>query len=81
MSRIHDIINGWSHVIWPIPEVEEKAKVRLSICLQCEMLGKKPFEYCRLCNCPIDAKVRAFTLTNACKIGKWKAEPLTSIST
>lgn len=80
MSKFSDIVNGWKNVIFPNERVEEIAKKRLAICvgndgkLPCLYLSTRGADHCRICKCPIEAKVRSVTMTNKCPMGKWEAE-------
>ena len=77
MSKFGNIINGWKNLAFPNEEVEKEAIKRLEICVgsdtkeACQFFSSKFTDHCRLCGCPIDAKVRSIKPTNKCKIGKW----------
>lgn len=78
MSKLASIIDGWKNVIFQNEEVEKIAIKRLEICVgsetkeRCQFFTTKFYDHCRICGCPIDAKVRSMTSTNKCPIGKWE---------
>lgn len=79
MSKLATILNGWKNLVFQSEEVEKIAIKRLEICVgsdtkeKCPFFSTKHYDHCRLCGCPIDAKVRSMTNTNRCSIGKWDA--------
>jgi hypothetical protein len=67
MSKLNEIYNGWKNYTFPSPEVEETAKKRITICVECPKLTKT--NTCALCGCFMPAKVRS--LKSVCYLGKW----------
>ena len=67
MSKLQEIINGWGNYVFPNEKMEEIAKTRMSICLDCENLKKT--NTCALCGCFMPAKVRSEK--SKCNINKW----------
>lgn len=67
MNRLLEIYDGWKNLIFENPEVEEEAKRRMKICVECENLSSR--NTCDLCTCYMPAKTR--NLQSRCKIKKW----------
>lgn len=67
MNKLTSIIDGWRHLLWRDPAVEEVALTRAKICSTCPKLNSA--NVCTECSCYIPAKVRS--LGETCKIGKW----------
>lgn len=75
INKGHNIIQGYSNLVFKNEEVEKVAKARYDVCLACP--NKKPLivinnvqhYICEICTCPIDAKVRA--LDEVCPKGNW----------
>lgn len=71
MSNINDTLNqiydGWKNYIFPNKKIEEIAKHRIKICIECEKIKKGNF--CGVCGCWTPAKVRSEKST--CPIKKW----------
>lgn len=67
MSRLSEIFNGWKNYTFPNAKVEEEAKKRMEICVECENLRKN--NSCKLCGCYMPAKVRS--PKSKCLINKW----------
>lgn len=57
MSRLLEIYEGWKNITFTNPQIEEKAKKRIEICVNCDKLNKRNF--CKLCGCYMPAKVRS----------------------
>ena len=59
MNKVTEIIKAWGNKVFPTPEMEEKAKIRYSICSECTNRGKNAvgIEVCKLCGCPLEGKV------------------------
>jgi len=66
MSKLKEILNGWSNVIWSKPEVEKMAMDRAVVCGTCDdnVNGK-----CQLCGCILIAKCRSEY--SRCPKGLW----------
>lgn len=67
MNRLTEIYQGWKNYAFPNPQVEEVAKRRIAICVDCPKL--KPNNTCMLCGCYMPAKVRS--LKSHCRLKKW----------
>ncbi len=67
MSIFEEIVSGWKNYMFKNPKIEETAKKRLEICLDCESLT--PINSCNLCGCFMPAKVRS--PKSSCPIKKW----------
>lgn len=67
MSIFEEIVSGWGNYMFKSPKIEEKAKERLKICLECESLTR--IQSCNLCGCFMPAKVRS--PLSSCPIKKW----------
>lgn len=67
MSRLSEIYEGWKNYAFPNPQVEEIAKRRITICVECKELRKN--NSCALCGCYMPAKVRS--LKSHCRLNKW----------
>lgn len=67
MSRLSEIYEGWKNYTFPNAQVEEIAKKRMAICVECNKLKKN--NSCALCGCYMPAKVRS--LKSHCRIKKW----------
>ena len=57
MSRLAEIYDGWKNYAFKTPAIEEKAKKRAAICVDCKKLKKN--NTCAICGCYIPAKVRS----------------------
>lgn len=66
MTQLSEIYNGWKNLTFPSPEIEEMAKKRMVICVECDKLKNNK---CKLCGCYMPAKVRS--LKSKCKLKKW----------
>lgn len=66
MSKLKEILNGWSNVVWPNPKVEKLAMDRALICAECP---SNKDNICGECGCPLIAKTRSEYST--CPLGKW----------
>ena len=82
MSKLNDIVSGWSNYLWESKEVNEMAKERAVDCSDCEHAIKtkllsfvdddvKEIEgmACNLCMCPLSSKLRS--PESKCDAGKW----------
>jgi hypothetical protein len=67
MNKLEEIITGWKNYVFPNKEVEELAKERIKICLNCSKLTDRNF--CSICHCYMPAKVRSYR--SSCPIKKW----------
>ena len=67
MSRLSEIYEGWKNYAFPNPQIEEIAKRRIAICIECKELRKN--NSCALCGCYMPAKVRS--LKSHCRLNKW----------
>lgn len=67
MTQLEEIISGWKNYIFPNEEIEETAKKRIKICLDCPYLRKN--KVCSLCGCYMPAKVRS--TKSKCKKMYW----------
>ena len=56
LKDLKNFVEGWKNVFISDEQIEELAAKRIAICNQCP--HKKKI-VCGLCDCPIDAKVRA----------------------
>lgn len=68
MSKFEEIVSGWKNYFFKDEEVENKAKVRLKICLECNHINNSN-DKCTICGCFIPAKVRS--LKSKCPKSKW----------
>lgn len=66
MSKLEEIISGWSNVIFTDPKVEEEALRRAKICSACE---NNINNICHICKCPLIAKTRSSK--SECPIKLW----------
>ncbi len=67
MGRIQEIYSGWKNLKFKTPEIEELAKNRVNICVNCPKLRKN--NTCAVCGCYIPAKVRSSK--SRCPDRKW----------
>jgi recombinational DNA repair protein RecR len=68
LSQLQEIYEGWKNLAFPLsPKVEELAKKRINICVNCDKLNKRNF--CKLCGCFMPAKVRSHK--SKCLKGLW----------
>ena len=67
MSRLQEIFDGWKNFTFQNPGVEEEAKKRIAICIDCPKLNQRNF--CDLCGCYMPAKVRS--RKSHCRLRKW----------
>jgi len=67
MSRLTEIFIGWKNYTFPNPKVEEEAKRRMTICVECNKLNNRNF--CMICGCYMPAKVRS--KRSKCSLNKW----------
>ena len=68
MSRLSEIYEGWKNVIFPTPEIEEMAKERISVCVECENLNI--LNICSKCCCPHIGK--AHSPESRCTENRWR---------
>ena len=66
MSKLSQIIEGWSNHIFDNPEVKQLAEARAKICASCP---ENKSNICNSCGCYIPAKVKAPQAT--CPKDKW----------
>jgi len=64
----NEIIAGWSNYVFKNERIENIAKHRLTICLDCKKLSN--LKTCKKCGCYIPAKVRSEK--SKCPMGYWK---------
>lgn len=83
MSKLKDILSGWSAYIINDETSKEKAKERAKICSGCDKPVKGTFEIllpdysikeiqglkCSVCNCPLSTATRSKNYK--CPLGKW----------
>jgi membrane protease subunit (stomatin/prohibitin family) len=67
MSQLSEIYDGWKNYVFQDPQVEELAKKRMGICVECKKLNNRNF--CMTCGCFMPAKVRS--LHSKCSLKKW----------
>lgn len=67
MSLLEEIYSGWKNYAFPNPRIEEIAKKRAAICVDCPKL--KPNKVCGSCGCYIPAKTRS--PRSRCPLSKW----------
>ena len=67
MGRVQEIYNGWKNYAFKNPQIEELAKNRIQICVNCPEL--KANNACRICGCYVPAKVRS--AKSRCPKKKW----------
>lgn len=75
INKSHNIIQGYTNLVFKDEEIEKTAKARYEICLACP--NKKPLivingvqhYLCIKCTCPLDAKIRV--PDEVCPIGNW----------
>jgi len=67
MSKLSEIYVGWKNFTFPNPKIEEIAKKRIAICIDCDKLNKK--NYCKLCGCYMPAKTKS--PKSHCRDKKW----------
>ena len=67
MTVLSEIYNGWKNYVFPSPEVEEIAKKRIAVCVDCREFNKS--KVCNLCGCYMPAKVRS--IKSKCKLNLW----------
>lgn len=66
MSKLSEIVSGWSNHIFDNPEVKQLAEARAKICSTCP---ENKSNMCNLCGCYLPAKTKAPQAT--CPIDKW----------
>lgn len=67
-AKFNEIIDGWKNLLFKDnPEVEEIAKERISICVDCENFTE--ISTCNLCGCFMPAKTRS--ITSRCGLDYW----------
>jgi hypothetical protein len=67
MSQLSEIYDGWKNYVFQDPQIEELAKKRIAICIECKKLNARNF--CMICGCYMPAKTRS--KKNKCKLNKW----------
>lgn len=75
MSKIQEILSGWTNLVFKNEDVEKIAKERLEICSECEFMSEYPnemksFSTCTSCGCVLSAKCRSEK--SICPKDKWK---------
>lgn len=66
MSKLKEILSGWSNVIWENPRIEKIAMDRAVICSECIYNVQNK---CSQCSCPLIAKTRSEY--SKCPMNKW----------
>ena len=67
MSQLQEIYEGWKNYLFENPKVENIAKERIKICVECEKFTKN--HTCEMCGCFMPAKCRS--MGSKCDLGKW----------
>jgi len=67
MTKLSEIYEGWKNLTFQNPKIEEEAKKRIKICINCNKLDNRNF--CILCGCYMPAKVRS--PKSRCRLNKW----------
>lgn len=67
MNRLEEIIEGWKNLTFQNKDIEDIAKKRIAICVNCEFLRKN--NTCRRCGCYMPAKTRS--LKSNCPENLW----------
>lgn len=67
MSVLNEIYEGWKNLVFENDLVEEEAKKRMAICVNCDKFTR--VKSCELCGCYMPAKVRS--MKSKCKDDKW----------
>lgn len=68
LEKFKAITDGWKHVIFPDPKVEQLAQARAIICSTCD---SNKHSVCMECGCPLVAKTRSTKESNECPLNKW----------
>lgn len=71
---IKEIYDGWKNYTFKNPQIEETAKKRIDVCVNCKdpktgKLGITNRKTCRYCGCFIPAKTRS--IKSKCPLNKW----------
>lgn len=77
VKKLEEIYVGWKNLVFPSAEVEELAKKRIEICVDCivptgdgrETNGLAPNNRCIKCKCYMPAKTR--NPKSFCPLKKW----------
>lgn len=73
MSKIKEIIEGWTNKIFTNEQVEILSNERMEICNQCpHKIKMLSVDVCELCMCPLSAKTRS--PESDCAIHKWNKQ-------
>lgn len=67
MGKLSNILQGWSNIIWPSPDMEQMAISRAIICAPCKF---NKWGACFKCMCPLEAKLRS--PNESCPLNKWQ---------
>lgn len=67
MSLLEEIYCGWKNYVFPNKDIEELAKKRVVICVDCPKL--KLNKICSSCGCYIPSKTRS--PRSRCPLNKW----------
>jgi len=67
MSKLNEIFEGWKNLTIQNEQIENEAKKRIEICVNCIHLTKR--NYCDVCGCYMPAKVRS--PKSKCNLNKW----------
>lgn len=68
MNILSEIFEGWKNLVFDNPEMEEEARKRIELCVDCDFF-KKDRKVCEKCGCYMPAKTRS--PKSNCPIGKW----------
>lgn len=72
MGILNEIYDGWKNYVFPSPQIENLAKERAKICVNCKINGKPGMrrnKTCKICGCFIPAKVRS--PKSNCPLKRW----------
>ena len=67
MSILSEIYDGWKNLTFPNSSIENEAKRRIIICIDCDRFSNR--KICNLCGCYMPAKVRS--IKSKCRLNKW----------
>lgn len=65
-----EIIRSWATRVRPSEKQKQDAEQRLQICNQCPAIVRNPIMRCRVCGCPLRAKVFS-PKSDACPQHRW----------
>ena len=67
INKLQEIYNGWKNYAFPSEKVEELAKTRVKLCVECDKLKKN--NTCGICGCFMLAKTKLKHMS--CPKGFW----------